>query len=110
MHVLYNVLLVTEEQKIGYISQYIIEISDISRYRYDFANQKSVGQKIDKITDISMKYRKLFRQNIDSVPHARMGWKFWKNIDKYRRYISKIPKISKIYWRYFQNIDVHLTS
>ena len=36
----------TKEQKIEYFGRYIAEILDISWYRLDFSNQKSVGQKI----------------------------------------------------------------
>ena len=74
----------SKEQKIGYFGRYIAEISDISRYRHDFSNRKSVSQKIGKIADISTKYRKfsIFRRNIESISHTRMCWTFWKNISK----------------------------
>ena len=86
---LYN----TKEKKIGYIDRYITKILDIGRYRYDFANQRSVGQKSVKSP--------IFRRNIESISHARMCCNLWKNIGKYRRYIDKyqryISKILKIY-------------
>ena len=71
--------------------------------------------KIRKITDISAKYWKIliFHRNIESLPHALVGWNFRQNISKYRRYIGKISEIylgkiseiSEIYRQYFKNID-----
>ena len=55
----------------------------------------------------------IFRQNIESLPHALVGWNFRQNISKYQRYIGKISElylgkiseISEIYRQYFKNID-----
>ena len=61
-----------KELNIDFIGRYITEISDISRYQYDFANRKSVGQKSVKSPS---KYWKLsiLRRNIKSICHAHMG-------------------------------------
>ena len=49
----------TKELNIDFISRYIVKISYIGQYQYDFTNRKSVGQKIGKIADILVKYRKM---------------------------------------------------
>ena len=58
----------TKQQKIGYINLYIIEISDIGQYRYDFTNRKSSDQKIGQ----NLVKSPIFRRNIESIFHARM--------------------------------------
>ena len=83
--------MVSKEQKIVNIGRYIVKISDIGRYRHDFANRKSIGKKIIQKSVKSP----IFRQNIESVPHARVGWNFQKNIGKYRIYINKILEIHR---------------
>ena len=62
------ILIRGKEKKIGYIGRYITEILDIDRYQHNFANRKSVGQKIGEISVKSS----IFRRNIESISHTRM--------------------------------------
>ena len=50
-------VLLSKEQKTGFIGQYISDILDIGWYQYNFANQKSIGQKIGRILEKSLIFR-----------------------------------------------------
>ena len=110
-HLIPNLKLVLiKEQKIGYIGRYIAEISYIGRYRYDFTNYKSVGQKIGQKLIKSL----IFQGNIINFRYfdeilrvypthacAEISRKISINIRdiliKYWRYIGKILEIYRLF-------------
>ena len=65
----------TKNQKIVNIGQYIGYQPVLIRYCAMIVGWSKNRYNIEKIVDISTKYRKMFifRQNIESIPHARMG-------------------------------------
>ena len=65
----------TKEQKIVNISRYIGYQPVSIQYCEMIVGWSKNRYNIEKIVDILTKYRKMliFRQNIESIPHARMG-------------------------------------